>query len=83
MKAIKWFLGFFQDQDNSASSKRATLYIALFFLWMIIKGNLEGKTVDSDVLYCITGLIFWCVGAVTTEYFKKKDKPEKHEEHTT
>ena len=69
--AIKWFAGFFEDQTGSASSKRGVLYICMFFFYMIIKGSLEGKTIDSQVLYMVTGIILFCVGAVTSEFFNK------------
>lgn len=71
MKALRWFLGFFQDHDDSASSKRATLYISLYFLWMIIKGNLEGRKVDQEVLLVVGAIILWCVGAITGEFVSK------------
>jgi hypothetical protein len=70
-KIFVWFAGFFQDRDNSASSKRATLYIALFFLWMIIKGNLDGEKVDQEVLLVVGAIILWCVGAITGEFVSK------------
>jgi hypothetical protein len=70
---IKWFAGFFEDQVGSASSKRATLYICLFFLWRIIENGLEGKKLaDSDVLYFVVGIILFCLGAITSEFFKGK-----------
>jgi len=71
MKLIKWFAAIFEDQSGSPSSKRFTLFICLFFLWMIIKGNLEGKTVDQEVLFVIGALILFCIGAVTGEFIGK------------
>lgn len=68
---IKWFAGFFEDKAGSASSKRATLYISLFFEYVIIQGNLEGKTVDDMLLYVNTLVILFCLGAVTSEFFKE------------
>ena len=49
--AIKWFAGFFEDQGNSASSKRITLYVALGFFYLLLKGSLEGKTINEYILY--------------------------------
>jgi hypothetical protein len=72
MKFIKWFAGFFEDTKGSASSKRASLYITLIFFYIIIKGSLDGKTVDQQVLFMTTGLILFLVGAVTSEYFTTK-----------
>lgn len=76
MKLATWFAGFFEDQKGSASSKRATLYISLFFFYLIIDGSLHGKVVDTQVLFMTTGLILFCIGAVTSEYFSKQKKEE-------
>jgi len=67
--AIKWFAGFFEDQKGSASSKRGVLYICMFFFYMLVKGSLEGKVIDSQVLYMVTGIILFCIGAVASEFF--------------
>jgi hypothetical protein len=70
---IKWFAGFFEDQVGSASSKRATLYICLFFLWRITENGLQGKNLaDKDILYFVVGIILFCLGAITSEFFKGK-----------
>lgn len=70
---IKWFAGFFEDQAGSASSKRATLYICLFFMWRIVENSIQGKSLaDKDVLYFVVGIILFCLGAVTAEFFKGK-----------
>jgi predicted membrane channel-forming protein YqfA (hemolysin III family) len=74
MKLINWFADFFQDQDGGSSSKRLTLYVCLGFLWMIIRGNLQGKTVDETVLFTVAGLILFLVGAVTSEFLMKNFK---------
>jgi hypothetical protein len=73
MKFLTWFAGFFEDQGGSASSKRGTLYICLFFLWRIIEASLNGKDLaNPDVLYFVVGIILFCLGAVTAEFFKSK-----------
>lgn len=69
---FKWFAGFAQDQNGSASSKRLGLYIGLWYLGMIVKGSISGKTVNSEVLYMVGGIVLFCIGAVTTEFFKPK-----------
>lgn len=69
MKAITWFAGFFEDQAGSASSKRAALYIALAYLYIIIDGNLKGKTVDEMVLFSVCGIIVAALGLSTSEFF--------------
>lgn len=79
IKFVRWFAGFFEDQKGSASSKRGTLYIALFFLWMIVKDAIKThEAVDTNVLFLVGGLILFCIGAVTTEFFSatvfNKDK---------
>jgi hypothetical protein len=72
-KLIKWWAGFFEDQAGHASSKRATLYICLFFLWRILENSFAGKALpDKDILYFVVGIILFCVGAVTSEFFKGK-----------
>lgn len=71
---IKWFAGFFEDKKGSASSKRAGLYICLYFFYIIIRGSLDGKVVDQQVLFMTTGLILFLIGAVTSEYFTKKEQ---------
>ena len=71
MRVLQWFAGFFEDQKGSASSKRATLYILLFFLGMIVRGSLDGKTVDINVLLVVGGSVLFLVGAVTAEFFNK------------
>ncbi len=81
MKLFVWFAGFFEDDKGSASSKRAALYVCLFYLYLIIRGNLQGQTVDQQVLFCVTGLILFCVGAVTSEFFSKIKSPETTTEH--
>ena len=70
----KWFAGFFQDQAGTASSKRASLYVMLFFLWTIIKSVIEtGKPFpDTMLLYSIIGGILALVGIIGSEFFKSK-----------
>lgn len=70
MKAIKWFAAFFEDQTGSGSSKRLIAYIAMFYLYIIIKGNLEGKEVTQEVLFAVVFIILFSIGAITSEFFK-------------
>jgi len=81
--AIKWFAGFFEDQGNSASSKRITLYVALGFFYLLLKGSLEGKTINEYILYGVILIIFVCLGTITGEFItmfygnkKEETKPE-------
>lgn len=73
-KLINWFAGFFEDQGNSASSKRLVLYIFTFIFYMEVRGNLDGKAVDPQILYATIGVILFCIGAVTAEFFGDKTK---------
>lgn len=68
---IKWFAGFFSDGNNQASSKRLATYIALFFLYLIVKGELNGKTVSQELLFVIAGIVLFGIGAVTSEFITK------------
>lgn len=83
---IKWFAGFFEDQKGSASSKRATLYVCLFFLGMIVRGSLDGKTVDFNLLITLAAIIGFCIGMITSEFAgsiftKLTDKKEDSKPH--
>ena len=74
--AIKWLAGFFEDQGNSASSKRIIVYVCLYYLYLIVKGMLEGKTIDPTVLFVVAGIILFGIGAVTYEFFTMFNKKE-------
>jgi hypothetical protein len=77
MKIIKWFAGFLQDQGNSASSKRLILFIFTYIFYMEVKASLTGVIVDPQILYATIGVILFCIGAVTTEFFSDKIKPKE------
>ena len=68
---IKWFAGFLEDQTGFASSKRLVLYIFCFFMYMIVKGSLQGKQIDFEILYIVAGTIAFLVGAITSEFLAK------------
>jgi len=76
MKLTKWFAGFFEDQAGSASSKRLVLYIFVFIFWMEVKANIAGSKLDEQILYATIGVILFCIGAVTSEFFKTKSKQD-------
>lgn len=69
-KLIKWFASIFEDQAGSASSKRIVLFISMWFLHDIVSGSLNGKAVDQQVLIAVVLLILFCIGAITSEFFK-------------
>lgn len=75
VKLFHWFAAFFEDQTGAPSSKRAALYICLFYLYVIIRGNLAGQTVDQMVLFSVCGIIVAALGFSTSEFFAplKKD----------
>jgi hypothetical protein len=74
-KALAWILSIFEDHRGSASSKRFVLFICMYFLFLLTRGSIDGKTVNQDVLFTIAGIILFCIGAVTSEFFvpKKQD----------
>ena len=72
MKFIQWIAAFFQDQENSSSSKRLILFIFTFIFWMEVKSSLAGATIDPQILYATIGVILFCIGAATSEFFKEK-----------
>ena len=70
-KTIKWFASFFEDQNGSASSKRLVTFIFCYFLFMIIKGELDGNSVSQELLFAVIGVILFGIGAATSEFFAK------------
>jgi len=70
-KLISWFAGFFEDQANSASSKRLVMYIFVFLFYMQVKANIGGAVIDTQILYATIGVILFCIGAVTAEFFNQ------------
>lgn len=68
---ITWFGGFFEDQAGSASSKRLVLYIFVFIFWMQVKADIAGAEIDPQLLYATVGVILFCIGAITSEFFNK------------
>jgi len=70
-KAIKWLAGILEDQVGSASSKRLVLFIFTYIFFMEVKANITGTMIDPQILYATVGVILFCIGAVTTEFFSK------------
>jgi hypothetical protein len=81
--AIRWIAGFFEDQGNSASSKRIIVYVCLYYLYLMVQGMLSGKVIDQTVLFVVAGIVLFGIGAITSEFFtmfgstkKTENKPE-------
>lgn len=71
MKFTTFLAGFFKDQSGKASQKRIIGYFLAYLLFIITKGSLEGKVVDTDVLFAVVGLLAFALGAITSEVFSK------------
>lgn len=77
VKMVQWFAGFFQDRLKAASSKRATLYIALWMLWQFVStavnGGFQGDVnpIVTKILYGVLLIILIGLGAVTSEMVTK------------
>ena len=83
MKLINWVAGFFEDQQGNSSRKAVALYVALYYLKVIIEGNLNGGKVDETVLLAVVSVILFSIGAITAETLKgsdlfKRDKPKEN-----
>lgn len=75
IKGFKWLAGIMEDKAGTASSKRLILFIFTYIFWMEVKASLSGASIDPQILYATIGVILFCVGAVTTEFFSEnKDK---------
>jgi len=70
---FKWFGGFFEDQNGNTSRKGLVLYIFCFIFWLEVKANIQGVTIDPQILYITAAIILFCVGAITAEFFKGND----------
>lgn len=71
MRFFSFISGFFKDQNEQPSSKRLAVYFSFFLLYKIVIASLEGKSVNTDVLYVVAGVILFGIGAVTSEFFSK------------
>jgi hypothetical protein len=78
-KAVQWFSGFFEDQGNTASSKRLVMYIFVFIFYLQVKADIAGAKIDPQILYATIGVILFCIGAVTAEFFKDFSKQKDEE----
>lgn len=82
-KMLKWFAGFFQDQKGAASRKAAVLYICMFYLYRLIDGSMEGKVINETILLYLLFIILFCLGAISSEFFKNNPISTKSTTKTT
>ena len=72
---LKWAAGLLEDQQGSASSKRAGFYWAFCLLtYMIIKST-NGAVVNSEQFWAVFTIILVGYGMITSEYFKNRSLP--------
>ncbi len=77
MKNSFWtFLaGFFQDQTsgsmNGGSRKAIVAYFLCFCFFTLVTASAQGIKIEPISWYCVTGLLAWTVGAITTETILK------------
>lgn len=72
---LKWFAGFFQDVKNSASSKRAIVYIATYLLCVIVFAAKDGKwdnnAMNMQIYWGITFIVLFGIDAIKKESISK------------
>lgn len=72
---VKWIAGFFQDGKNSASSKRATLYISIYLVGVIVLAAIDGKwennSMNAQIFWGLVFIILFCVDAIKRESISK------------
>ncbi len=75
MKFFNFIAGFFQDQssgsENGASRKAAAMYFLCCCFWTLVNAASKGVTIEPIAWYCVSGLLAWTLGAITTEYIVK------------
>ena len=75
VSVVKWFAGFFQDGKNSASSKRAIVYIATYLLCVIVFATKDGKWDDNamnmQIYWGIVFIVLFGIDAIKKESISK------------
>ena len=75
ISVLKWFAGFFQDGKNSASSKRAILYIAIYLVGVIVLGAIDSKwqnnSMNMQIFWGLILIVLFCVDAIKKESISK------------
>lgn len=60
-----------EDQGGNPSFKRFLTLIFVFFFSLIVRGSLEGKVVNDNVLFTTGAIILFGIGAITSESITK------------
>lgn len=72
---LKWFAGFFQDGKNSASSKRAILYISTYLVGVIVFASIDSKwqsnSMNIQIFWGLILIVLFCVDAIKKESISK------------
>ena len=70
-KIATWIASVLEDQGTtgSISSKRVALLGAMYYLWTMVQGMLNGKIIDNAVLWVVASIILFNIGAITSEFF--------------
>ncbi len=75
ISVVKWFAGFFQDGKNSASSKRAILYISIYLVGVIVLAAVERKwennSINMQIFWGLILIVLFCVDAIKKESISK------------
>lgn len=75
ISVLKWFAGFFQDGKNSASSKRAILYIAIYLVGVIVLAAVDSKwqnnSMNMQIFWGLILIVLFCVDAIKKESISK------------
>jgi len=67
----KFFTGFFKDQNGETSSKRIGLYAMIGILYKMVSNSIDGKDANEYLIYGVFISLLFCLGAITSEFFKK------------
>lgn len=72
--------GFFSDQAGTTSSKRLGLYAMTGLLYKMVCDVADGKPVNDYLIYGVFISLLFCLGAITSEFFKKDSSDLKKPE---
>ena len=72
---LKWAAGLLEDQQGSASSKRAGFYWAFALLSYMVFKSTNGVAVNMEIFWGVFSIILVGYGLITSEYFKNRSLP--------